>query len=201
MDESKKVLRDLDIALGVLALVLLGLFGWISFGPERPTLTLTFGNPDVPPVSEPEPVPEPEDEEEIVRYIVDSHTVVGGQSFSLITSMYWDDMFLWPDLYVLNDMRSEDPDLIYPDEIVDIYNRLGRGDVYTEQERSMILDAYIQVYDRFKALGPEKDDSAWTLLWCGAKYDRRFLDLYAHHIEPEDLEMARRYIAEEGFLD
>jgi hypothetical protein len=202
VEDSRTVLRDLAISLGVLALVLAGLFAWAAFPDRKPELVSSFVDPGVPP-EEPaaHAAPAEEPEEEIVRYVVDSHTVLYGESFSLITGMYWDDIFLWPDLYVRNDMASKDPDLIYPDEIVDIYNRLGRGDEYSEAEKEMILDAYIQVYDRFKALGPEKDGSAWTLLWCGAKYDHDFLDLYADRIEPDDLAMARKYIAEEGFLD
>ena len=202
MNESRAVLRDLAIALGVLALVFAGLFAWALLTPDIPNIVSTFADPSVPVVQAPESEITPEEpEEEIVRYVVDSHTVVGGESFSLITGMYWDDIFLWPDLYVHNDMKSGDPDLIYPDEIVDIYNRLGKGDEYTEAERELLLEAYIQVYDRFKAIGPEKNGSAWTLLWCGAKYDHAFLDKYAHRIDPQDLAVARRYIEEEGYLD
>ncbi|MDT8299167.1 MAG: hypothetical protein RQ801_12740, partial [Spirochaetaceae bacterium] len=130
MNESRAVLRDLAIALGVLALVFAGLFAWALLTPDIPDIVSTFANPSVPVVQAPE-----EPEEEIVRYVVESHTVVGGESFSLITGMYWDDIFLWPDLYVHNDMKSGDPDLIYPDEIIDIYNRLGKGDEYTDAER------------------------------------------------------------------
>ena len=202
MEDSRPVLRDLAIALGVLALVFAGLFAWSFFSTDESDFVASFADPDVPAVrEEAPPVPAAEPEEEIVRYVVDSHTVVHGESFSLITGMYWDDIFLWPDLYVRNDMISEDPDLIYPDEIIDIYNRLGHGDEYTDAEREMILDAYIRVYDRFKSLGPQKDGSAWTLLWCGAKYDHGFLDLYADRIDPADLAVARKYIEEEGFLD
>ena len=147
------------------------------------------------------PAPVEPKEKEIVRYVTGEHRVIGGESFSLITGMYWDDIFLWPDLYILNDMRSGDPDLIFPDEIVDIYNRLGNGKIYTGAEKDMILDAHMKVYRRYKAIGPEKNGSAWTLLWCGAKYDHDFLDIYADQIDPEDLAAARRYIAEEGFLD
>ena len=201
MDDSRIILRDLAIALGVLALVFAGLFAWAAFSPEKPELVQSFGNPDVPSFPEPETEKKPEPEDEIIRYVVDRHTVVGGESFSLITGMYWDDIFLWPDLYIHNQMASGDPDLIFPDEIVDIYNRLGRGNVYSIAETNMILEAYIEVYDRFKSIGPEKNGSAWTLLWCGAKYDHEFLDLYAHRIDPADLEIARRYVEEEGFLD
>ncbi len=212
MEDSKIVLRDLAVALGVLVLVLAGLFGWLVFGRTGPQFSRVFANPNVPKTSsrltaEPEnetpPAQKPEtpEPEDIPRFVVSRHTVVGGESFSLITGMYWDDMFLWPDLWIHNDMISDDPDLIFPDEIVDIYNRLGKGDTYTAREKELILDAYIQVYDKFKALGPEKDGSAWTLLWCGAKYDHNFLNLYAHRIDPKDLAVAQRYIDEEGYLD
>ncbi len=202
MNESRSVLRDLAIALGVLALVFAGLFAWATLSREKPQLLTSFLDPDVPKRLETAPlkIAEPE-KEEIVRYVTGEHTVIGGESFSLITGMYWDDIFLWPDLYVLNDMKSGDPDLIFPDEIVDIYNRLGNGNVYSSTEKNMILDAYMKVYRRYKAIGPEKNGSAWTLLWCGAKYDHAFLDIYAGQIDPEDLSIARRYIEEEGFLD
>lgn len=199
MNESRPVLPDLAIALGVLALVFAGLFIWATLASGEPEIISSFINPDVP--ARPEPVPEPVQDDEILRYVVEKHTVVGGESFSLITGLYWDDIFLWPDLYVRNDMKSGDPDLIFPDEIVDIYNRLGSGDRYSDAERKMILDAYIEVYDRFKSLGAHKNGSAWTLLWCGAKYDHDFLNIYAEQIDPEDRAVAQRYIDEEGFLD
>ena len=147
----------------------------------------------------PEPIPQAPPLPE--RFVVDRHTVEEGESFSLITGYYWEDIFLWPDLYVRNEMRTDDPDLIYPQEIIDIYNRLGRGDSYTAVETEEILRSYLQVYRIYKALGPEKNNSVWSLLWCAAKYDHQFLDKYASLIDPEDLAMARKYIEEEGFLE
>ncbi len=135
------------------------------------------------------------------RYIVSRHEVEEGESFSLITGYYWEDIFLWPDLYVRNDMRTDDPDLIFPEEIVDIYNRLGSGDSYTPLETEELMKSYLRVYRIYKKLGPEKNNSVWSLLWCAAKYDHDFLDTYADMIDPEDLAMARKYIAEEGFLE
>lgn len=138
---------------------------------------------------------------EISRYVVDKHTVQWGECFSLVTGQYWDDMFLWPDLYLLNDMKSDDPDLIYPNEVIEIFNRLGDGDTYTGRERERILDAYIDVYHIYKALGEKKNNSAWSLLWCAAKYDEDFLDKYAHRIDPADRAMAQKYIDEKGIID
>jgi len=169
----------------------------VSFSEERPT-TLVYTDSTIPVASESS---SPSSDSQIRRYVVDKHVVLMGQSFSVITGIYWDSYFLWPDLYVHNDLRSEDPDLIFPDEIVDIYNRLGTGSTYTQAERALIMDAYIKVYDRFKALGPHKNGSAWTLLWCGAKFDENFLDAYSRRIDPDDLAIARRYVDEEGHLD
>ena len=148
---------------------------------------------------EPQALPEPSGLPE--RYIVSRHEVEEGESFSLITGYYWEDIFLWPDLYVRNDMRTDDPDLIFPEEIVDIYNRLGSGDSYTTLETEELMKSYLRVYRIYKKLGPEKNNSVWSLLWCAAKYDHDFLDKYADMIDPEDLAMARKYISEEGFLE
>jgi len=135
------------------------------------------------------------------RFIVDHHTVVKDESFSLVTGIYWDDVYLWPDLYIRNEMKSEDPDIIYPDEIVDIYNRLGNGDIYDDIEKDEILRAYIEVYDIYKSLGKDKENSVWALLYSGAKYDHDFLQLFSDRIDPEDKAMAQKYIDEEGYLD
>lgn len=135
------------------------------------------------------------------RYIVDQHTVIKDESFSLVTGQYWDDVYLWPDLYIRNEMKSKDPDIIYPDEIIDIYNRLGSGDVYNDIEKDEILKAYIEVYDIYKKLGTMKENSVWALLYSGAKYDHDFLELFSDRIEPADKAMAQKYIDEEGYLD
>jgi len=211
--DSKNVLHDLAVSLGVLAAVLGILFLWALFSGRNNSIVSTYFNNSA--AAEQalekesennEPKAEPQElqnqkKEEIKRYIVKRHIVVGGESFSLISGMYWDDIFLWPDLYIHNHLKSEDPDLIYPDEIIDIYNRLGHGNNFSTQEKKLILDAYIEVYNRYKSIGPEKNHSAWTLLWCAAKYDHNFLEKYSDKIDPEDKAAAQRYIDEEGFLD
>jgi hypothetical protein len=135
------------------------------------------------------------------RFIVDHHTVKKDESFSLVTGIYWDDVYLWPDLYLKNDMKSDDPDIIYPNEIIDIYNRLGNGDIYNDIEKDEILKAYIEVYDIYKKLGKAKENSVWALLYSGAKYDHDFLNLFSDRIDPADKAMAQKYIDEEGYLD
>jgi len=135
------------------------------------------------------------------RYVTGEHRVKKDESFSLITGFYWDDIFLWPDLYIRNSMRSNDPDLIYPDEIITIYNRLGKGMNFTTRETGEILEAYLEVYRIYKKLGSSKNNSVWSLLWCAARYDHNFLETYKDRIDPEDRAMAQKYIDEQGFLD
>jgi hypothetical protein len=141
------------------------------------------------------------EDEKIERYTTGEHVVKKDESFSMITGYYWNDIFLWPDLYIRNSMRSDDPDLIYPDEIITIYNRLGKGNVFSTKETGEILEAYLEVYKVYKKLGAEKNNSVWSLLWCAARYDHNFLETYKNKIDPEDRAMAQKYIDEEGFLD
>ncbi len=146
-------------------------------------------------------IPKQEKTDKIPRKVEGMHKVREGENFSLVTGIYWKDIFLWPELYIHNSMASDDPDLIYPDEIITIYNRLGLGDTFSSRELSEILDAYIQVYKVYKKLGKEKNNSVWSLLWCASRYDHDFLERYKDQIDPEDIKMARKYIAEQGYLD
>lgn len=139
--------------------------------------------------------------EKAERHVTGEHTVKKGEYFSLITGFYWEDVFLWPDLYIRNSMRSDDPDLIYPDEIITIYNRLGTGETFSSNETSEVLEAYLEVYRIYKRLGDRKNNSVWSLLWCAARYDHNFLENYKDRIDPEDRAMAQKYIDEQGFLD
>ena len=109
-----------------------------------------------PPAAKPAPPVKPSAPE---RFVTGHHTVEEGESFSLVTGYYWDDIFLWPDLYIRNDMRSVDPDLIFPKEIIDIYNRLGNGDIYSDIETEEILKSYLKVYRIYKELGDVKNNS------------------------------------------
>lgn len=170
-----------------------------------------------PPVQEPQELEEPAEdivlleplemedlspeEQDLYRFITGQHRVKPGESFSLITGEYWDDIYLWPDLYVRNNMLSDDPDLIFPEEIVDIYNRLGKGNTFTAREKEEILNSYLEVYRIFKSLGARKDNSARALLYTATKYDREFMIRFSDHIDPEDRRIVEQYIADEGYLD
>ena len=222
---ERKRLRNILITLIVLALLIVGFWFGSGYLKDRRSAREDIERiKDLQSVLEMEPsietaeaeetvIPEPEEEavleiaetpapeEKIKRHITDEHTVKKGESFSLVTGFYWEDIFLWPDLYIRNSMRSDDPDLIYPDEIITIYNRLGQGEDFSTEETSEILEAYLEVYRIYKKLGDRKNNSVWSLLWCAARYDHDFLDTYRDRIDPEDRAMAQKYIDEQGFLE
>lgn len=212
--EDTRSLKTLLIALFIIILAVIA--SMLLFLRDRTPYSLPVEyaaeqkteQPPAPEVTETEtPAAEPEKEDPFKsptvpeRYIIARHTVTKDESFSLVTGQYWGDVYLWPDLYVRNHMKSDDPDIIYPDEIIDIYNRLGKGNIYNDVEKDEILKAYIEVYEIYKKLGPEKNNSVWSLLYSGAKYDHNFLELFSDRIDPEDKAMAQKYIDEEGFLD
>lgn len=142
-----------------------------------------------------------EEEQEILRFITGQHRVRPGDSFSLVTGEYWEDIYLWPDLYIRNEMLSDDPDLIFPDEIIDIYNRLGQGNNFTEAEKEELLAAYIEVYHVFKSLGDHKDSSARALLYTATKYEPLFMEIYRNQIDQDDRVFVERWIEEQGYLE
>ncbi len=217
MNDNKSLKRLLTILFIIIILViaLIAFFVWDRTSYTLPTEYAAGTQPVKPETEEKEPelskeeeVPTSSEKEDPFetptvpeRYIVDTHTVIKDESFSLVTGIYWDDVYLWPDLYIRNEMKSEDPDIIYPEELIDIYNRLGKGDFYDDIEKNEILKAYIEVYDLYKKLGHRKNNSAWALLYCGAKYDHDFLNIYSDRIDPADRAIAQKYIDEEGFLE
>jgi len=223
---ERKTLRNILFLLFLILIILFGVrYGYdiiqsrrnsrddvVKLAPPQPAMDIPKSEkplqqpePDVKEVSEPsqpsETMTEKPESGKIERFVTGEHRVRKDESFSMITGFYWDDIFLWPDLYIRNSMRSEDPDLIYPDEIVTIYNRLGKGRNFTDRETSEILEAYLEVYRIYKKLGSEKNNSVWSLLWCAARYDHNFLDTYKDKIDPKDRAMAQKYIDEQGFLD
>jgi hypothetical protein len=221
---ERKRLRNILISLIVLAFLIVGFWFGTGFLKDRRSAEEDLEKiRDLQNVLEMEPTVETEKIEDIVveveetpeaeivevlpveekaeRHVTGEHTVKKGEYFSLITGFYWEDVFLWPDLYIRNNMRNDDPDLIYPDEIITIYNRLGTGEKFSGNETSEILEAYLEVYRIYKKLGDRKNNSVWSLLWCAARYDHDFLENYKDRIDPEDRAMAQKYIDEQGFLD
>ncbi|WGK68150.1 hypothetical protein P0082_06595 [Candidatus Haliotispira prima] len=137
------------------------------------------------------------------RAHVSDHTVRKNDWFSTITGRYWDDLFMWPDLYTMNsgNLSSANPDLIFPGEKVSIYESLTADGNFSEEDRSTLLSAYLKVYKIYKQVGESKDLAAVRLLASAVRYDENFLENYSGVIAPKDKEMAHDLIREQKFLD
>ena len=140
------------------------------------------------------------------RTHISDHTVHKNDWFAKVTNKYWDDLYMWPDLYTLNqgnrrNLSSSDPDLIYPGEKISIYESLTADGDFSDQDCRTLLSAYLKVYKMYKQLGESKDLAAAQLLASAVRYDEDFLDDYSGVIAAKDKQMALRLLKEQKFLD
>ncbi len=137
------------------------------------------------------------------RVHVSDYSVRKNDWFARITGKYWDDLFMWPDLYTMNtdNLRSSNPDLIFPGEKVSIYESLTADGDFSEDDRKTLLSAYLKVYKTYKQIGERKDLAAAQLLASAVRYDKDFLENYSSVITLKDRQMAEKLIKEQAFLD
>lgn len=135
------------------------------------------------------------------RRLIRNYSVREGDSVSGISRKFWDDLFLWPDMYTSNTFKSPDPDLVYPREIVRVYERLGKGNTFSPNDLRILENAYLKVYRRYRSLPKKKQNSITLLLYGALKYDRNFLEKYRAQIAPDDVVRVKRFIKEKGTLN
>ena len=170
------LVTDIVLAIVDIALIVVVLSIGFDFGrSEREPVTVAVEeeaeqdgeSPAADAATEPEPEParargrarEP-DEAPAERRVQRVYNVTKGDTFFGLTSRVWEDQHLWPDLYVLNKERFENPDLILPGERVEIYPSLKADGRLTDTELSVLMDAYVETYKRYRALGEEAFASA-----------------------------------------
>lgn len=145
------------------------------------------------------------------RQIIDTYTIKSGDSIFSIADRYWNNQYLWPDLYLLNQNEFSDPDLIQPGQTLTIYEKLGDPDKFSRSQRQDIVEAYIGVYRIYRAIGEHEisqgkntkgqkriEDSRWTL-YTAVRYDHSLLSRYKDAIIPEDIEIVKKYIEKFGY--
>ena len=135
------------------------------------------------------------------RNHISNYTVSRNDWFSTITGKHWQDLFMWPDLYTMNidNLRSANPDLIFPGEKVSIYESLVADGEFSEADRQTLVQAYLKVYKIYKQAGESKALAAAQLLASAVRYDKDFLEKYS--LDPIDKQMAQKLIREQKFLD
>ncbi|MCL2520823.1 MAG: hypothetical protein FWE37_07485 [Spirochaetaceae bacterium] len=134
------------------------------------------------------------------RRVIARHHVVSGDTVSGIAFARWGNAYLWPDLYINNVWRSDDPDLIFPGEVVDIFNRLGPNGRFTAEEINAINEAYIQVYNMYRALGTLRDNSRIWTLTSATRAIPDFLERNSGRLDAADVATARRHLEESRAL-
>jgi len=152
------------------------------------------------------------------RKIVETYSVKPGDSIFSISKKYWGNEFLWPDLYILNKEEYVDPDLIFPNDKIVVYEKMGDPENFSKKQRDRIVQAYIGIYRIYRALGEtdivdgrakndnqkikfgEKriNDAQWTL-YTALRYDHDLLKKYENAIYPEDIELLNQYIERFGY--
>ena len=137
------------------------------------------------------------------RAHLSDYTVRKNDWFAKITGKHWSDLYMWPDLYTLNtgNLRSPNPDLIFPGEKVSIYESLTADGEFSEDDRGTLLSAYLKVYNIYKQLGDSKELASAQLLASAVRYDKDFLERYSDIIAPKDRRLAQSLIKEQKFLD
>ena len=228
------LVTDIVLAIVDIALIVVVLSIGFDFGrSEREPVTVAVEeeaerdgeSPAADAATEPEPEPEPAAEPDdqgtspAERRVQRVYNVTKGDTFFGLTSRVWEDQHMWPDLYVLNQERFENPDLILPGERVEIYPSLTADGRLTDTELSVLMDAYVETYKRYRALGEEAFASArdsndayllersqlyinkaqW-LLYSGLRYSRDLLDTHSDQIDDRDMRVVREYVDRFGYL-
>ncbi len=137
------------------------------------------------------------------RAHVTDYTVRKNDWFAKITGKHWEDLFMWPDLYTMNinNLSSNNPDLIFPDEKISVYESLTADGDFSADDRRTLISAYLKVYKIYKQLGKKKDLAAAQLLASAVRYDQGFLEKYSGIIASKDKREAERLLKEQKFLD
>ena len=147
------------------------------------------------------------------RKVTYKHTVRQGDTIYGIAKKYWNNQYLWPDLYYLNREKFEDPEFLRPGEVVLIYESLGKPESLSLDKKRRLVEAYITMYRVSRALGEQEvakglkekgenriRESRWTL-YTAVRYEHDLLELYEEGIYPEDIEIVDDYISRFGYGD
>jgi len=154
------------------------------------------------------------------RTVTGTHMVKRGETFYELSGELWGDEHLWPDLYVLNQQQFTNPDLVPEGSEISVYERLGSSGSFNAREMATLLQAYVDVYRRYRALGEQalergrETGSRWLielararinkahwLLYSGMRFRRDLLDHFDDQIEDRDERVVRQFVERFGYVD
>lgn len=143
------------------------------------------------------------------RERITKHTVKGGDTLVSITEKYWEDAHLWPDMYSNNNDVLNDPNLLFPGQMIEVLESLGTSKGFSPEAKEELLGDYIMVYRLYRSLGEKEAKrnrnsgesrfrEARTVLYTATMYDSDILEIYRSRINPRDYEILSDYIEKNG---
>ncbi len=187
--------------------------------------------PEPEPVEEPaaqsepelEPEPEPEatapatepaaerDPDELGdRPVIAEHIVRWGDNFFMLASRYWDNAYLWPDLYAANRETFSDPDFMLPGQRINVPESVLEDGTLSAAETVVVSEAHVVAYERYRRLGEvtlargRETESQWLInkshwvLYSALRYNPDLLEEFAHRISTADRQVVQAYVRKYG---
>lgn len=112
------------------------------------------------------------------------HEVAAGDNLWRLSDHYYLDPFLWPNIYRVNTAVIADPDVLEPQEILDLPVLYGPPDQLTETDRRNLAEGYFLVFDYYRQT---RKHLAPFALWAAVRYDPKILDTHSDDISPTDI--------------
>ena len=112
------------------------------------------------------------------------HVVSVGDNMWNIADLYYLDPYLWPNIYRINTLLVENPDLLIPNLDLSVPVLYGTATDLTDQDRRNIAEGYFLVFQYYKE---NQQHLAPFALWAAAKYDAEILEIYSEQITESDI--------------
>lgn len=116
------------------------------------------------------------------------HTVKAGDDLWALSKNYYQNVYLWPNIFRANQQVLTNPDILSNNLQLSVPKLEGSHDHLTENDRENIAKGYVMVYLAYHHLN--KPD-AYTYLWVARETaGSAFLDSYTQKIDSADLRKA-----------
>ncbi len=190
-EEKKRSARWLWLVIPLLIIILAYLFWPSKKAPEtdvkEPVVTEKVVE-DVPikPEEAGQPEEKPVAEEIKMGTPGGQHTVKPGEGLWTISRDFYNQAYLWPNIYRVNLNKIKNPDLLSIGSEVQIPPLQGKPGNLTQKDIEEIAEGFIEVYLVYKKLGKKK---ALYYLWVVKKWNvTEVIDRFKDRIDETDLE-------------
>ena len=170
-----------------------------------------------PVAEEPEPAPTPEPVVAGERPVIAEHIVRWGDNFFMLASRYWDNAYLWPDLYAANRETFSDPDFMLPGQRITVPESVLEDGTLSAAEVAVVSEAHVVAYERYRRLGEvtlargRETGSQWLInagnlrinkshwvLYSALRYNPDLLEEFAHRVSTADRQVVQAYVRKYG---